>query len=378
MLVKKYLTAIIFLTTIFQNIYAQYDHFSIPKHTALCIRQALDCIYNQNYIEAEYLIEELEQEVPGYPGVGLLKAYFVQWKYGPMTEKNGAFTGFLAICDSTIEISESMLANDPESAEAQFFILSIHAMLARAYIDSGSNWKAIKEAQKAYRFIKSNMERIQEFPEFNLYCGLYNYYREKYPEDNHFVKPILWIFMDGDKDLGLKMLNDGSQVGLFVKLECMTYLYHIRMRYEFEPGKSINFSRELHELYPQNEYYIALLTENLIFLDEFCAAKPLLDILTKSSSPYFQYAGLVYRGLLSELYLADLVQAENHYRSALIYGESKQITTPHFKSICNLGLGRIYIAHGNAHEAKGYLKNAEKISEYSFIRDEAKRILETL
>jgi hypothetical protein len=46
--------------------------------------------------------------------------------------------------------------------------------------------------------------------------------------------------------------------------------------------------------------------------------------------------------------------------------------------MCYLGLGRIQLSAGMIDEAKTHLKLAEKTSEYGFIRDKAKEILNTL
>ena len=356
----------------------QNHYYSISEEHLSTIHASLNFLYNQKYDSAQVLISELQQQLPDYPGLYLLKAYYYNVRYGPLHEKSEAYESFMNVVDTTILKSEALLKRENSSLEAMFFMLSIHAMLARMYVDTGHNWKAIIEAKKSYRYITKVMDRVEEFPEFNLYCGIYNYYREKYPEDNPYVKPILWFFRSGDKELGLSMLHTGSEQGLFTKMESLTYLYHINMRYEFRPHQSITYARTLKELYPDNRYFSALLVENLIFISEFEKSKCLIDSIICSEYPYHQYIGSVYKGLYTELYELDLDLAEMAYNEALSIGACEDVATPHYQSICFLGLGRISLSRGDLSEARSYLKMAEKTSEYSFIRDEAKETLKSL
>jgi len=357
---------------------AQFKNFSISEDKIRIIQQALDSIYNLKYSGADSLINSLEKEIPEYPGLYLLRAYYYIWKYKPLQEDNPSYADFIRVSDSVLVKSALMLQKKEDDQEAVFYALSIHAMLARLYVDAGYNWKAIKEAQKAYQYLKYGMDYSETFPEFNLYCGIYNYYRVKYPEDNPFVKPILWFFMDGDKDKGLQMLERGGELGLFTRIECLTYLFHIYFRYEFLPAKSIYYSKKLYESYPNNETFTALLIENLIYLNQFDEAEILVARIDSSQQDYYRYASRIYHGLISEKHDNNLVEARNYYLSAIKIGQESTAKTPHYESLCYLGFGRVNLKEGKKQEAKKYLSRAEKISEYGFVRNEASRLLESL
>jgi len=357
--------------------FSQPNHYSISSKHFYQIELTLKLLYNQEYDSAECIISQLEKNMTDYPGLHLLKAYACNIQYGPLNESNEHYAAFLRSVDSTMLLAGRWLQNNPESNEAMFFVLSIHAMLARLHVDSGHSWKAILQAKKAYRYVTKVMDRVDAFPEFNLYCGIYNYYREKYPEENAYVKPVLWFFKNGSKEEGLQMLKKGSAFGLFTKVECLTYLYHINFRYEFEPEGSIDYAYKLHQLYPNNRSFAALLVENLLFMGELCNSKVLIDSVLVSNNPYHQYIGHVYLAIHHELQ-GKTKESEAVYNAALKLAKEKEIATPHYQSMCYLGLGRIQLSTGMIDEAKSYLKLAEKTSEYGFIRDRAKEILNTL
>lgn len=376
----KLLTFFIFLLAFnyASHLNAQYENFSISKDQISIIHQTLDSIYNLNFEGANQLITLLEQELPEYPGIDLLKIYYLIWENKPLHSSNPIYDKFLIITEETLTKSNNKLENNQEDFEAQFYVLSIHAILARLYVDTGYNWKAIKEAQKSYKYIKRGMDYLELFPEFNLYCGIYNYYREKYPDDNPFVKPILWFFMNGDKEKGLHMLEYGAEYGLFTKIECITYLFHIYFRYEFMPERSIAYAKRLYQLYPRNETFIALLIENLLYLNQFTETKNLIDVIESSKQKHSRYIGKIYKGMYFELFEQDLKTAKNLYFEAMKIGKEYEVETPHYNSLWNLGLGRILLKQDFTSEAKKHLKLASKASEYRFVREEALNLLDEL
>ena len=324
------------------------------------------------------MIDSLVEEVPEYPGVYFLQAYFLIWKNKPLSIGHPSFDSLISVSKKVIEKSELMLEVNSESPEPVFYILGMHAMLARVYVDVDLNWKAIKEAQKAYKYLKKGMNLVDQFPEFNLYCGIYNYYRIKYPHENPYVKPVLWFFMDGDMNKGLEMLSTGSEKGLFTKIECYTYMYHIYFRYEFLPLVSIQYAEKLYYWYPDNETFISLLIEDRIFLSEFDHLESLVDQLECSKFAYYRYIGKIYSGLIYEMHHLNLNRALGKYQEAEKIGYKNDVFTPHYESMCSLGIGRVCVKLGDEGEAKKNFKKAASMSEYSFIRDEAKSMLKKL
>ena len=186
---------------------AQHDCFTISDEASRTISQTLDCIYNLDFDRAEHMINCLEDDMPDYPGIDLLKVYYYIWKYKPIKETSAIFPEFMKSVENTLRKSDERLAINKNDHEAVFYALSIHSILTRLYVNMGINRKAIKEAQKSYHYLKFGMDYTEQFPEFNLHCGIYNFYRVSYPKDNPFVKPFLWFFMSGDEEKGLQMLE---------------------------------------------------------------------------------------------------------------------------------------------------------------------------
>jgi len=339
------------------------------------VHQAIDSIYNLNFTAADVIIEELEKDLGDYPGVLLLKAFYVNWKYRPIKKEHESFQLFESYLLKGIENSEEMLRKDEEDVEASFFLMACHAFLAELYVNNGSNFKALGEAKSAYKYIKIGFDHTDDNPEFLFSSGIYNYYREKYPEENPFYKSFLWFFRNGDMAEGIQQLKEGSENAVFTQAECLTYLYHIYLRYEDNPEYALFYSISLKDKYPNNLHYISNFIENKIRLDQFDGLMPYIDRLICSEKEFFRYLGEIYYGNYLERVDHMNSEAIRHYKLADELGEKDEVRVPHYDSILFLGLGRINKSIGNNDLGNQYLKKSIKAAEYSAYRKDAEVLL---
>lgn len=356
-------------------VYCQYKILE-NKGAIQKVHQAIDSIYNLNFDAADVIIADLENELKDYPGNSLLKAFYVSWKYRPIKIENKSYELFQSYLLKGIEKSEEMLKLDNNDIEANFFLMACHSYLAELYVENGQNFKALGEAQDAYKYIKIGFDLIEENPEFYFSSGIFNYYREKYPEENPFYKSFLWLFRSGDMEEGLKMLEKGSESAVFTKAECLTYLFHINLRYEDKPEKSIFYSRLLKEKYPNNLHYISNFIENSIRLESYDEIYPHIERLLTSEKSYYQYLGEIYLGIYIAKTNGKLNEAMAHFKTADKLGDQEGIRVPHYDSILYLGLGKIYMKIGNDDLANQYFKKSVKSAEYIAYRTDAEEMLD--
>jgi len=339
------------------------------------VHQAIDSIYNHNFTAADIMIADLEKKLPDYPGIMLLKAFYVSWKYQPIKKEHAAFGLFESYLQKAIAQSESMLLKDSENLEADFFLLASHAYLAELYMENGMSFKALGEAKSAYKYIKIGFDHTEDIPEFYFSSGIYNYYREKYPEENPFYKSFLWFFRNGDMQEGLAMLKKGSQLAIFTQAECFRYLFHINLRYEDKPQAAIYYAQILKNKYPYNLAYLANYIENSIRLNQYDGLLPCINKMLQSDKTFYRYLGEIFYGNYLEHKDINLDGALTHYRNADKLGDIDAIRVPHYDSILFLGLGRINKQRGNTDLANQYIKKSIKSAEYSAYRKDAEALL---
>lgn len=357
-----------------------YSQDKIYENKALSskVNKAIDYIYNLEFDKSEPLIQEIHQELGEHPGVYLLKAFDIYWKKKPFKYGSMDFSTFEGYLRKSLEISEGILEEHEDDPEASFFALSAHAYLAQLYVDNGENLRALSEAKNCYGYIKLGFELVDSYPEYYFPCGIYDYYREKYPEENPFFKPFLWFFRTGDKEEGIQMLKHGAKEAIFTKVESNNYLFHILLRYEEKPEQAAPYAKKLAEMYPNNINFTANYVEALIFENKFEVAKPYIDTLVNCDSRFYQYVGNLFLAVYLEKEKQEYVLAFATYQKADLIGESLDLRSPHMDSQIYCGMGRVYKHENKIPEAKEAFKKAAKTAEFSLIRDEAKRHLNNL
>lgn len=370
----KYLFTFLILLWSFSPVYCQYKILE-DKVVTEKVQQAIDSIYNLNFDAADVIIADLEKKLGDYPGIFLLKAFYVNWKYRPIKKGQESYELFESYLNTGIEKSENILASNKNDVEAIFYLMACHAYLAELYVNNGQNFKALGEAQSAYKYIKIGFDYVEENPEFYFSSGIFNYYREKYPEENPFYKSFIWFFRGGDKEEGLNMLKKGSLNAVFTKAECLTYLFHINLRYEDKPLNAIYYSRLLKEIYPNNLHYISNYIENSIRLEAFDELHPDIELLLASEKDYYQYIGKIFYGIFLGKNGGSLNEALEQLKIADKLGDQKEIRVPHYDSILFLEMGKIHKKLGNEDLAKNYFKKSVKSAEYIAYRKDAEEML---
>lgn len=355
-------------------VYAQYRILE-DKNAVHKVHQAIDSIYNLNFSAADIIIEDLEENLADYPGILLLNAFYVNWKYRPIKKEHESYQLFESYLQKGVEQCELMLKEDDDNMEASFFLMACHAYLAELYVNNGQNFKALGEAKSAYKYIKIGFDHTDENPEFFFSSGIYNYYREKYPEENPFYKSFLWFFRSGDMEKGIDMLKTGSKRSVFTQAECFTYLFHIYLRYEDNPFSAYYYSTLLKDKYPNNLHYLSNYIENSIRLERYDDLILCINRLRDGDKKYYNYLGEIYYGMYLENYKNEPVLALQHYKMADALGDKDKIRIPHYDSMLYLGLGRINKSKGNADLGNQYLKKSVKVAEYEAYRKDAEALL---
>jgi len=371
---RSFLLAAIFSLVISIPAFSQYGILQ-DKDAIKLTRQAIDSIYNLNYPAADKMIHELEGSLGDYPGVLLLKAFYMSWKYRPIKKDQQAFNDFEKLLFKSVSVCDSLLTINQEDPEATFFKLTSHAYLAQLYSDNGMNMKALGEAKEAYTYMKAGFDMVDKNPEFYFPCGIYNYYREKYPEENPFYKSFMWLFRSGDMSEGISMLKKGMNQALFDNVECITYLFHIYLRYEDKPFMALPYARLLKDTYPQNLIYTSHYIENSIRMNQYNGLAPLVKKLLAGDKPFFKYLGEIYSGYLAEMVDKNYPAAIEHYKMADKLGDMDNVRIPNYDSILFYGMGRTYKKMGLEDLAHTSLKLSVKNAEYKSYRTPAEELL---
>lgn len=338
------------------------------------VKRGADHIYNANPDSSNYYIAQVEELIPDHPVVPLMKAMTLLWSTIP-TISEETFTVMERQLDSAIYLAKK-IDPDLKQPEMIFFAMSAHGLLAEYYADQDYNVKAVGEANRAYGLLKEGFDLVEEYPEFLFTTGLYNYFREKYPEKHPLYKPLLWFFRSGDLELGLRQLEMATEKTFLTKVEAHVYLSYIYLRYEYKPKKAQEYLSQLCEMYPNNFYAKAKYLESLANPTDFKeVSMMMLYSLITHENDYYKLAGYVFLGYYEEIVIQNKEKAEVAYRKALSYANDLPNHGEYFKGFGYLGLGRILVEKEQNDEARESLNQAIKWAETDLIKEEAKALL---
>ncbi|WP_109831399.1 tetratricopeptide repeat protein [Reichenbachiella versicolor] len=354
-----------------------YPVFDSPKILAI-MDYGGDFIYNEQYDSAEYVIDSLEVLIPDHPLIFMMRAFNVSWKDQPIRTTSIYFPEHRAYLDTCLMMSEKLLDKNPKNLEAKFFKMSVHGLYAEYYAKEGSYMKAMGHAQKTYGLIKETMEKTDESSELYFLAGLYNYFREKYPERHPVYKPLLWFFKSGDIKLGLEQLDKAVYDSKIVKIEACLYASYIYLRYENNLDKAGQYLQKINAEYPRNKYFKAKYLECLVRQKKYDEALPLIDSLKQSEVPYYQLCGYTYEAIYTETKLHEIEKAEELYLKAIENGINCVRRGEYYKSLAYLGLGRITESRNDHQIAAAYYNKAIEEDDDPRVSAEARERLKRL
>lgn len=352
-----------------------FDH---PEYMQI-VSKGTEFIYNAQPDSAERYIVLIEKRLPNHPVSSMMRALSILWANLPVVTLDDVFEDLNANLRETIRRAALLDGGRQEHPEAIFFEMSARGLLAEYFADDGHYMKAFSEASKAYDLIKQGFELSENQPEFLLTTGVYNYFREKYPERYPVYKPLIWFFKSGDVELGLEQMKQAMERATLTKAEAAIYLGYVYLRYDFQPEKAQFYLKSLTDQYPNNPYVKAKYLEALAAGDDFRLAKTtMIDDLLKIKRPYYQMAGLSFYGFYFEKEKHDLAKAKSFYLKAIAAGESIAGHGEYYRYLACLGIGRLALKSGNLEEAKKYLEMVTENSEAEDLVSQAELLLEKL
>lgn len=336
-------------------------------------RKTGDFIYNLEKDSAEKYIQYFREEMPSHPILPIIEGIHLLWQHLPVLEDT-VFNQFIGKMEEVVRFAEN-LGDYRENTESLFFQLAARGLMAEYYADRSEYMKALGEANKAYKLVKLGFEKVDEINEFLFPTGLYNYFREKYPQVYPVYKPFVWIFKGGDQVLGLQQLDRATRETVILRVEAHIYISYIYLRYEDTPEKAQEYLSFLVRQYPNNAY---LLTK---YLESLRAEEYLIDVseasinkLVDHDRPYFQMAGFTFKGLYEEKIKGNPKKAFSHYAQAIEKGKGLPSHGEFYRSLSYLGMGRL-LSEDRPQTAQIYLNKALEFAETKDVKKEARRLM---
>ncbi len=240
----------------FQNKADSSEYLLLNMALQYEITEAVDNMYNFKFREAEVEFNWMKYNHPDHPLPYFLLGISTWWQMMPNLNKESALGDeFLAYMDTTIAKAEAMYDRDDTNIEAAFFLAGAYGFEGR-YHSEKKNWlRAASAGKGALKYLEITQGNEDFSPEVLFGDALFNYYsiwiRETYP----MLRPMLIFFPKGDKELGLKQLDEVSRNAFYTRIEASFFLMRIKAFETDETFDALRLSEYLYEKYPDNPYF---------------------------------------------------------------------------------------------------------------------------
>ena len=334
------------------------------------IKQGIDFMYNYEFEKADSLFRIIENEIPNHPVGPFLDGLSIYWQNAPLNPNNSnAVDMFIQKMKESTVLSDEVMKNRDDYIEGSFFSLVAHAMQMMYYADNNQIVKVIKHVPYSYKSVVKAFDLKDAFKEYRFFTGLYNYYIEAYPEAHPGYKPLLIFLHKGNRTEGLKELNWIANNSVFMKAEGLFFLHHIYLSYECNPQMALSYAEQLHELYPDNNFYLVHLIFNLLVINDYEKAAELILMLEqqKKSDDFAQMMELIFNGIIEEHVNRNYEVSEKLYKNGIEMAVMFNPRVDTYIALAYAGLSRIYEREGMVKLAKENKKIAFEKTDYPCI-----------
>jgi hypothetical protein len=340
------------------------------------IKNGLNKTYNFEFKAAEKLYNQVAKKYPEHPAYSFLIASNLFWEmlYEDSYKENSQ--EYFKYLETSLTLANKYLEKNPKDIEGVFFTMAVESCMAIYFAERGDKGKAMGHAKKAYGSMKEGFILKNKYVDFYFSSGLYDYFVVEYPESHPAYKPFMIFFSKGDKTRGILELENCVKNGVFSKTESLHYLCNIFLKYENEPSRSITYTQQLINQYPDNYYFVSRHVENLIALERYKEAEIYSYKLFQTGKKSFILRSYVFYGLLNEKYFNKPEEAMNYYKAAIKLSNELSQPTQDYVSFALVGIGRLQHVEGKKEEAAEHYKKAKEIADYKSVKKEIKEYLD--
>ena len=294
------------------------------------VQGGLDLMYNMEYDAAEKVFLSIEHQYPDHPVGPFMKAMNRWWQTYISINTDHYYEFIEEQLDLALEKNEALEDIPSLEQEYTFFAFMCYALQGRLHAYRKEYFAAIGSARKVISPLKKSLKYVGQQPEFYMVAGLYHYYVATYGEFYPIVKPLMYFFPDGDKELGLQEMALAAGTQSFTQTEAGFFLGYIYLDELPDVTKGLQVTRQLSLKYPGNTWFETDYARGLLKTGQYEKGEAIIDRLITS---YEAQSGHATRNIssLESRYTTHLMIKVYHYKGlAALYREKHFLKAIHF------------------------------------------------
>jgi hypothetical protein len=311
-------------------------------------------IYNLEFDNATTAYEVLSRLYPDHPVLNLYNGMKIYWENFPMLPNSETRTIFEMEMRKCIEISNNDNCPSPQY-EAEYLLSNICArgFLMLFFSDNDLSSEVTPLVKSSYRILMRTFNYTSSCPDFYYFTGIYNYYRDAYPQVYPIYKAVAFMFPPGDLELGLRQLELCGKNSIALKAEAYAILSWIRMNFETNFNEALPWSKHLAVQYPSNPLYKIYYIKNLLLLKKYEDAEMIISNLGIAGENRFCIAAItIFNGIIQEKKYRNDDAAASLFRNGIDKLSAFGAFANEYAGYGYLGLSRISERKGDVHERR--------------------------
>lgn len=338
----------------------------LDKGLQFRITENVNALYNFDFETAERGFKVMQYQYPEHPLPYFLLGLSTWWKIAPDVENQRYDDLFIDQMDVVIDKAEALLDADPGNKEASFFLAGAYGFQGRLYSERKSWTRATFAGKNALKYLNLSKGEEELSPELLLGDALFNYFSVWIPENYPILKPVVALFPKGNKQLGLKQLEDVAQNAFYARIEAQYFLFRLYASEEKQPYKALAITDYLHGKFPNNPYFHRSYARHLYTVGRIMEAKEESEeILKRIDEGWTGYEAN--SGRYASFYIAQFYErsgernsAKKFYLKTLSYGEESETQESGYYLYSLIALGKIANEDKNKAQAKEYFNKVKK------------------
>lgn len=324
---------------------------------------AIDHLYNLRFDESEKVCNDLISYVPQDPRGHFFKAMIYYYRHEIINKNKANYDRFNYYAQNAINVCENILKYNENDAKATFYLGGLYGYKGILRFNAGEQVKALYEGKKGLDYLEKSVKLDPNNPDVQMGYGLFQYLTSRAPS---FVKNAMKLagMTAGDANVGLRMLENAAQNGLYAKHEAQRWLADF-WNWEENYNRSAFHWKSLSSQFPDNAWYhlgyAGLCLSNYRRADEaITTSKRILTLNIQEESK--RAIGRAYNLIgIANLYQGDYKEAGEWFRKCITFNSDSSLIAS-----CHWNMGRTLELSGNRSEAVLYFsKSGRTATEYA-------------
>ncbi|WP_255590683.1 MULTISPECIES: tol-pal system protein YbgF [unclassified Algoriphagus] len=330
------------------------------------ITKSINSMYNFDFDVAERDFKVIAYQYPDHPLPDFLMALSYWWRIEVDVTNEKYDKIFLAYIDRANEKAEKLYDEDKTNKEAAFFLAAGYGFQGRLLSERKSWTRAAWAGRNALKYMELSRGEEEFNPELLLGDALFNYFSVWIPENYPLLKPILALFPKGNKQLGLKQLEQVAENAFYTRIEAMYFLFRLYASEEKKPYEALRISEYLNEKFPNNPYFHRSYARHLYtvgrWTESLRESEEILRRIDAKQTGYESNSGRYAAFYIAQYYdrIENRPEAKKYYLKTLSYGEESESQESGYYLHSLVELGKIALVEKNKALAKEYFKKVKK------------------